>query len=49
MRIHSGEMALTLFFIVIWFDLAPYLTALDFKILEEHKCIIDSDKNLRKS
>lgn len=42
-------MALTLFFIVIWFDLALYLTALDFKILEKHNCIIDSDKDLRKS
>lgn len=47
MHIYSGEMALALFFIVIWFDLVLYLTALDFKISEEHNCILSSDKDLK--
>lgn len=49
MHIYSREIALALFFIVIWFDYVFYLTALDFKILEEYNCIINSDKDLRKS
>lgn len=49
MHIYSGEMTFALFFIVIWFDSALYLTALDFEILGEQNCIIDSDTDLRKS
>ena len=51
MHIYSKEMASALLFVfvcVIWFDLIFYLTALDFKSLEKHNCIINSDKDLRK-